>query len=97
MIPFEFPGAADGQIQGWFPGLSAGRRGGFSMLNTSDSPNDAAACSLSSVLEPPDVIPSRFFLSARACLGILRRAAKRGKELPAALFRALTMASTAIA
>src|SRR3546814_5518936 len=34
-------------------------------------------------------IPQRVFLSANACLGILRRAEKRGKELPEKLARAL--------
>ena len=48
----------------------------------------AAACSLSDVLEAGDV-PPRFFLSATACRGILRRAAKRGKQLPEALERSL--------
>ena len=47
-----------------------------------------AVCSLSDVLETGDV-PRRYYLSARACAGILRRAEKRGKELPTALRQAL--------
>jgi hypothetical protein len=43
---------------------------------------------LSDILETGDV-PQRFFLSATACRGILRRAEKRGKTLPAALATAL--------
>jgi hypothetical protein len=39
-------------------------------------------------LETGDV-PQRFFLSATACQGILRRAEKRGKVLPEALERSL--------
>jgi hypothetical protein len=35
------------------------------------------------------VVPQRFFLSAKACDGILRRAAKRNKKLPLALEAAL--------
>ncbi len=58
-------------------------------LSTLEWPNDAAVCSLSSVLEPAESIPSRFFLSSRACAGILRRAEKRGKELPPMLEQAL--------
>ena len=50
--------------------------------------NDAGVCSLSDILETGDV-PQRYYLSAKACAGILRRAAKRGKELPIALLRAL--------
>jgi hypothetical protein len=43
---------------------------------------------LSDVLETSDV-PDRFYLSPKACAGILRRAAKRGKTLPAMLATAL--------
>jgi hypothetical protein len=60
----------------------------------SEWPRDAAVCSLSSILETGEVDP-RFYLSQRACAGILRRAEKRGKELPATLVTALeAMAST---
>jgi hypothetical protein len=45
-------------------------------------------CSLSDVLEAGSV-PPRYFLSAKACAGILRRAEKREKELPTALHQAL--------
>ena len=60
----------------------------FLTLNTSEWPSDAAVCSLSDILETGDV-PQRFFLSATACRGILRRAEKRGKELPPTLRQAL--------
>jgi hypothetical protein len=53
------------------------------------SPKDGGVCSLSDILETGDV-PRRFFLTARACAGILRRAEKRNKELPPALKSALT-------
>lgn len=52
------------------------------------SRSDGAVCSLSDILETGDV-PQRYYLTARACAGILRRAEKRGKELPAVLLRAL--------
>ena len=59
------------------------------------SPSDVAVCSLSSILERGQ-IDRRFFLSPKACAGILRRAEKRGKELPEALRAALiAVASTA--
>jgi hypothetical protein len=65
-------------------------------LNTSEwnhtlvpFPNDDAVCSLSDVLETGDV-PRRYYLSAKACAGILRRAEKREKELPPALAAALS-------
>ena len=60
----------------------------FVTLNTSEWPSDAAVCSLSDTLETGDV-PQRFFLSATACQGILRRAEKRGKKLPPQLHKAL--------
>lgn len=62
-------------------------RGESSMLNTSDSPNDASACSLWQVLEK-EASP-KYFLSAKACKGILNRAEKRNKVLPATLREAL--------
>jgi hypothetical protein len=64
-------------------------------LNTSEwtdldglSLKDEGVCSLSDILET-GAVPQRYFLSAKACKGILRRAAKRGKELPPQLARAL--------
>jgi hypothetical protein len=62
--------------------------GEFSTLSISEWPRDAAVCSLWQVLEQGS-IPPRFFLSSKACAGILRRAAKRGKTLPPALQAAL--------
>jgi hypothetical protein len=66
--------------------------GGFLTLNTSEFPSAAAVCSLSEVLEA-DVAP-KFYLSPKACQGILRRAAKRGKALPEHLRAALDSAAT---
>lgn len=63
-------------------------RGGYLTLNTSEWPNDAAVCSLSQVLEKGSVHP-RYFLSPKACAGILRRAEKRGGALPTILHHAL--------
>ena len=50
--------------------------------------NDGGVCSLSDILETGDV-PPRYYLSATACKGILRRAVKRGKDLPPLLALAL--------
>ena len=52
------------------------------------SPSDGGVCSLSHILETGDV-PRRFYLTPKACAGILRRAERRGKKLPQALSRAL--------
>jgi hypothetical protein len=51
--------------------------------------NGDAVCSLSDILEIGDV-PQRYFLTAKACQGILRRADKRGKVLPTVLQEALS-------
>lgn len=61
-------------------------------LNTSDHPSDGSVCSLSDILEAR--VPRKFFLSPKACRGILRRAAKRGKELPPSLKSALERTAT---
>ena len=62
--------------------------GEFLTLNTSEWPSDAVECLLSDILETGDHL-QEFSLSPKACLGILRRAEKRGKELPALLKKAL--------
>lgn len=45
---------------------------GFLTLNTSECHKDAAVCSLSAFLET-GLLPPKYFLSQRACKGILRR------------------------
>jgi hypothetical protein len=60
----------------------------FLTLNTSEFHSGAVASSLSDILVIGDV-PQRYFLSATACKGILRRAVKRGKSLPPPLMSAL--------
>lgn len=64
-------------------------------LNTSEHaasptpfPSADAVCSLSDILET-GAVPQRYFLTAKACQGILRRAETRGKELPEVLSLAL--------
>ena len=56
-------------------------------LNTTLSLNGASVCSLSSVLQT--TVPFKYYLTKQACLGILRRAKERGKELPPQLELAL--------
>jgi len=83
---------ADGQTLVLLMAPKEQSRGESSTPNTSEWPNDADVCLLSQVLEMT-LIPQRFFLSSRACEGILRRAEKRGKELPLALAQALQAGS----
>ena len=61
---------------------------GFLTLNISELPKDADECLLSDTLEIGNVQP-RYYLSQKACKGILRRATKRDKELPETLKTAL--------
>lgn len=63
--------------------------GSFGTPNTSECPKDAVECSLWQILQA--TAPSRYSLSQTACLGILRRAACRGKSLPPLLEAALRM------
>ena len=50
------------------------------MLNTGECPNAAVESRLSQILE--DNPREKYYLSAKACRGILRRAERRGKDLP---------------
>ena len=59
----------------------------FSMLNTGPSPNEGQESTLSEILLAE--VPEKYYLSPKACLGILRRASVRGKELPEVLKKAL--------
>ncbi|BFL16203.1 hypothetical protein K190097F3_17040 [Enterocloster clostridioformis] len=67
--------------------LSSVWLGESSMLNTGESPSAAVVSSLSQILEAAP--PQKYYLSRTACLGILRRAEARGKELPPQLKEAL--------
>ena len=53
------------------------------------APHSDGCASLSSVLVTEHPIPEKFWLSAKARVGILRRATKREKSLPPALEAAL--------
>ena len=90
--PASFPVTEDEILPHCFEGWQNSGMGSpteFLTLNTLEFPSDAVACSLSDILEAGNV-PQRFFLSSTACKGILRRAEKRGKELPPQLRDALT-------
>ena len=89
-IPFQSldltPGA--GNLLGEFYWeLISPWRGGASTLNTGVSPRGAKESSLSQILQADP--PLKYYLSPKACLGILRRAFERGKELPQKLEGAL--------
>ena len=57
------------------------------MLNTGECPNVVRESTLSQILQAN--APEKYSLSPKACAGIIRRAEKRGKELPDMLKEAL--------
>ena len=59
----------------------------FLTLNIGECPNVERESTLLQILE--DNAPEKYYLSAKACEGILRRAERRGKELPPILKEAL--------
>jgi DNA (cytosine-5)-methyltransferase 1 len=61
------------------------------MRNTGESPNAAVESRLSQILE--ETPQEKYSLSAKACQGILRRAERRGKDLPEPLKTVLLMQS----
>ena len=98
MSPVFCPRMEDGTLapsSGRFANSGMGSRTECWTLNTcewGDGPEPSRSAgdvsSLSDVLETGPV-PPRFSLSAKACNGILRRAERRGKALPAMLKAAL--------
>lgn len=92
MSPVFYPRTEDATSRPSFEGWGSSGiafPGGYLILNSSESPRDGSESSLSEVLETDP--PRRYFLSPRACRGILRRAAKKGKAIPPDLERALRM------
>lgn len=63
-------------------------RGEYLTRNSSEYPKDADVSFLSDILELNP--QQKYYLSAKACEGVLRRTEKRGKPLPKELVDALT-------
>jgi hypothetical protein len=63
----------------------------YSIVNSSESPRDAAECSLSDILVAH--AHPKYSLSPKAAAGILRRAERRGRDLPTHLAQALMRVS----
>ena len=61
--------------------------GGSMTLNTGECPSVAVVSTLSQILE--DNVRPKYYLSARACRGVIARAQRRGKPLPELLMAAL--------
>jgi DNA (cytosine-5)-methyltransferase 1 len=80
-------GGADGARPEQSPETDGLWLGDSSMLNIGECPNAERESLLSWILE--DNVPQKYYLSARACQGILTRASRRGKPLPEVLRQAL--------
>ena len=76
-----------GNLLGPYWEINSPLLGEYTTLNTGMSRSGASASSLSRILEATP--HSKYYLSRTACLGILRRAEARGKELPPQLREAL--------
>lgn len=61
--------------------------GEYLMRNTGESPNEDVESHLWQILEETPL--TKYYLTAKACRGILNRAERRGKELPEILKQAL--------
>jgi len=102
MCPLFCPATTDETLEpfsGSWANAGMGSPTEFLTLNSSEwtgldglSLKDEGVCSLLDILETGDV-PPRYYLSQKACDGILNRADKRKKALPLALSEALTAAA----
>lgn len=79
----------DGAVKVWTFDKKSMPRSLSGRINVEEWPNDASVKSLKDVLQPTNEVHQRFFLSPKACAGILSRADKRGKALPPNLKRAM--------
>lgn len=77
---FQCLQVVNGQPQEWLEGAKLTPLGESLMLNIGEYPNVENESTLSEILE--DNVPEKYYLSAKACLGILRRAKNKGRKLP---------------
>ena len=75
----DLRGGGDGARPGQSSEMAGLWRGGFLTLNVGECPSVENVSRLSQILEVN--VPQKYFLSARACQGILTRASRRGKAL----------------
>ena len=80
-------GGADGAKLEQSPETDGLWHGDSLTLNIGESPKEESVSLLSQILEVN--VPQKYYLSARACQGILTRASRRGKPLPEVLRQAL--------
>jgi len=91
--PHTAVGTSESSLARW-PTSGTAWAGGFSTHVSSECRSVAGECSssepaLTEILEEQQNVPAKYSLSARAALGILRRAEQRGRTLPDHLWSAL--------
>ena len=84
---FQFLDLESGQTPEWYEAEALISLGACTTPNISAQHSGAGACFLSAILEAD--VPERYSLSPKACAGILKRAERRGKDLPPLLKTAL--------
>lgn len=85
--PFMYLDLRNGQTPEWSLETDGACVGESFPLNTSESPNTASVCTLSSIAEAN--APMKYSLSVKAARGWLARMERAGKELPPPLQSAL--------
>ena len=84
---FQCLDLADGRTPEWSEGGQPTFHGVSWMPSIGEYPSEERGSTLWEIIETD--VPLKYYLSPKACSGILRRAAKRGKELPKPLKEAL--------
>lgn len=77
---FQCLQVVNGQPQEWLEGGQLTQHGECLTLNFGEYPNVERESTLSEILE--DNVQQKYYLSPKACLGILRRAKAKGRTLP---------------
>ena len=86
-VKFIFLDLRNGKTQERFWEIISQSHGGYLTRSTGEFPREENASTLSQILMAQ--VPEKYYLSPKACLGILRRASSRGKQLPEVLRKAL--------
>ena len=86
VIP-RLEGGKNGQHQGAYWQMGGLLLGEYTMRSFGECPKEEKESHLLQILE--DKAPAKYYLSERACRGILRRAKEKGKTLPTPLYTAL--------
>ena len=82
-------GILDASFQGWKQSGTLTSPGEYLTLNIGFHSEENESLYLRDILQPSQDVAPKYYLSSRACAGILRRADKKGRKLPENLRRTL--------